>query len=202
MREDLRSKRRAQIADATYELLEEKGYSGTSMLSIARKSRASNETLYAWYGDKVGLFKALIEQNSEEIRLLLEEAHTTPQQSFSQTLDMLGPMLLDLLLGNRAVALNRAAASDATGELGRTLAETGRARNLPLIGDVFEDARKKGEITFEHLEDALGTYIGLLVGDLQIRRAIGALKEPTPAENAKRAQRSTALFLRLYYPSN
>ena len=57
MREEKKSLRQQQIEDAAYEVLEAKGYDGTSMLGIARQARASNETLYNWYGDKQGLFQ-------------------------------------------------------------------------------------------------------------------------------------------------
>lgn len=48
MREEKRSLRQQQIEAAAYEVLEAKGYGGTSMLGIAKQARASNETLYNW----------------------------------------------------------------------------------------------------------------------------------------------------------
>ncbi|MEQ8740678.1 MAG: helix-turn-helix domain-containing protein, partial [Hoeflea sp.] len=63
MREETRAARQAQIEQAAYEVLEEKGYAATSMLAIAKRARASNETLYNWYGDKTGLFRALVVRN-------------------------------------------------------------------------------------------------------------------------------------------
>ncbi|MCP4433742.1 MAG: TetR/AcrR family transcriptional regulator, partial [Gammaproteobacteria bacterium] len=54
-REEIRSARQYRIEEATYELLAESGYHACSMLSIAKRAKASNETLYRWYGDKVGL---------------------------------------------------------------------------------------------------------------------------------------------------
>lgn len=38
----------------------------------ARQARASNETLYSWYGDKQGLFKALVTRNAAKVKALLE----------------------------------------------------------------------------------------------------------------------------------
>ncbi len=51
--------RRRAVLDAALTVLERQGYAGTSMLDIAREARASKETLYAWFGDKKGLFAAL-----------------------------------------------------------------------------------------------------------------------------------------------
>ena len=53
-----------RIEQAAYELIDEFGYDGISMLKIAKRAKASNETLYKWYGDKKGLFSALVETNT------------------------------------------------------------------------------------------------------------------------------------------
>ena len=146
MREDKRSIRQQEIESAAYAVLESKGYDGTSMLGIARKARASNETLYNWYGDKQGLFRALVTRNAAEVKTLLEDELTTGNDALS-ILAKLGPKLLTLLTGDRAVALNRAAAADKSGELGRTLSEAGRESVFPLLVRVLERARAGGDPT-------------------------------------------------------
>jgi len=179
MREENRSLRQRQIETAAYALLEEKGYAGTSMLAIARKSRASNETLYNWYGDKQGLFKALVTRNAAEVKSLLEEELAAEVEPMA-TLARFGPKLLELLLGDRAIALNRAAAADPTGELGAVISEAGRETVLPLLVKVLEQAKRRGELIFDHPEEPASLYMNLLVGDLQIRRVIGRAPAPSP----------------------
>ena len=51
MRDDTKMKKQRQIEQAAYDLLEQQGYDGISMLKIARRAKASNETLYRCYGD-------------------------------------------------------------------------------------------------------------------------------------------------------
>jgi AcrR family transcriptional regulator len=179
MRDETRQVRQQQIENAAYEMLEEKGYAATSMIGIARRARASNETLYSWFGDKRGLFKALVTRNAAEVRLLLE-AELTSGRDALVILGLLGPRLLELLLGNRAVALNRAAAADPTGELGETLSQAGRESILPLLHQVLEAAKRAGHLSFERSDEAAGLYLDLLVGDLQIRRVIGRMAAPSP----------------------
>lgn len=178
MRDETRLIRQQQIEQAAYQVLEAKGYAGTSMLSIARKARASNETLYNWYGDKAGLFKALVTRNADEVKKLLE-AQLESNDDPLETLRMVGPKLLALLTGARAVALNRAAAADPSGELGSAIAQAGRETIAPLIGSVLERARDYGYVAFDSTKDAVDLYISLLVGDLQIRRVIGRMAQPT-----------------------
>ncbi len=179
MREENRALRQEQIEKAAYELLEQKGYAGTSMLGIARRARASIETLYNWYGDKQGLFRALVARNATEVRILLEAELSRGLDAVS-ILGLFGPRLLELLLGNRAIALNRAAAADASGELGVAISQAGRETVMPLLAQVLEDARRSGYLQFDRPEEAAELYLDLLVGDLQMRRVIGRTSAPSP----------------------
>ncbi|MCE8525348.1 TetR/AcrR family transcriptional regulator [Ruegeria pomeroyi] len=190
MKDDSRADRQQQIEEAAYALLEQKGYAGTSMQGIARLARASNETLYSWYGDKQGLFRALVIRNAAEVRAQLE-ADLTAARPSRDTLSALGPRLLMLLLGDRAVALNRAAAADPSGELGALIAQSGRDSVMPLIVQVLEAARAEHLLRFDDAGAAAGLYLDLLVGDQQIRRVIGRL--PVPSEAACQARGAAAV---------
>lgn len=199
MRSSARADRQEKIEKAAYELLEAKGYAGTSMLSIAMQAKASNETLYRWYGDKQGLFKAMVVRNAQEVKGLLEDELQAEHPPL-KTLRRLGPKLLGLVLGPRAIALNRAAAADPTGELGAALAEGGRDAVAPLIAEVFQQARKVSVIQGLSAKDAVELYLNLLIGDLQIRRVIGALPEPEPADIKRRADRALKTLLKIAAP--
>ncbi|WP_372886553.1 TetR/AcrR family transcriptional regulator [Shimia sp.] len=192
MRDDAKATRQDQIEQAAYEVLEEKGFGGTSMLAIARRARASNETLYNWYGDKTGLFRALVARNAEEVKTLL--AAQASGKDAMASLGAMGPVLLHMLTGPRAVALNRAAAADPSGTLGRAIAAEGRNTVAPLISGLLCLAREQGALRFDDAEEATDLYLGLLIGDLQIRRVSGHMPQP-PAETLSR--RSETALTRL-----
>jgi AcrR family transcriptional regulator len=173
MREDNKAQRREQIEAAAYDLLAIKGFQNMSMLAVSKSAKASNETLYRWYGDKIGLFKALIATNAERVATRLREALETSTQ-LDQALTEIGPVLLSMLLGDRAIALNRAAAADASGVLGEALAQEGRGKVFPLIAELFSRLVAQGVLKGDPAQIA-ALYVDLLVGDLQIRRATGAL---------------------------
>ncbi|PLX39095.1 MAG: TetR/AcrR family transcriptional regulator [Hyphomicrobiales bacterium] len=181
MKDDAKAERHSRIAAAAYEVIEEKGYLGTSMLAIARRAKASNETLYNWYGDKAGLFRALIDDNAEIVRERIVASLEEGDDLYS-ALAAFGPVLLGMLLGKRAVALNRAAAADPSGELGGAIARGGRDAVAPLLVGLFA---RHGTGALRTAEEAAGTYIALLVADRQIRRVIGAMPEPTAEQCAE-----------------
>ena len=199
MKEENRAIRQAEIERAAYRVLREKGYAGTSMLSIARQARASNETLYKWYGDKVGLFRALVARNADEVQQHLQAGLSRNEPAIDIVRD-LGPKLLKLLTSARAVALNQAAAADPTGELGAALSEAGRETVAPLIREALEKARDDGTLAFERGAEATELYLNLLIGDLQIRRVIGREPEPDADFITRRSRRAFDHFCRLLSP--
>lgn len=195
MRDKIRTERQKQIEKAAFDLLEEYGYEGISMLKIAKRAKASNETLYRWYGDKKGLFQSLVQNNAKEIgRLLFSDVDNS--RPLYEMLDVLGPTLLTLLTGPRAIALNRAAAGDPTGDLGRALAKSGRGTIMPLIEKVFERTDITDDTPIGEPTNFADIYVRLLVGDLQIRRATGAIPQLSKSAILQRAKEASSLILR------
>lgn len=191
MTPDSRDTRRAEIEDTAFELLAKKGYKATSMLAVARAAKASNETLYNWYGNKQALFQAMVERNAQTARDTLKEA-LAADAPLAETLPKLGPTLLRLVTSERAIALNRAAAGDVhdTATLGPTIAKGGRDTILPLLAKLI--ARDHPGVTDP--ADLAEAYIDLLIGDLQIRRAIGTLSPLNEDQVSARALRAQALL--------
>ncbi len=191
--------RRKQIEAVAYEVLAEKGYKATSMLAIAKRAKASNETLYNWYGNKQTLFQSLVEANAFEVISLLKGC-IDDQSPIQQTLGRLGPVLLRMITGDKAIALNRAAAADAdeTGTLGQTLSEAGRESVLPFVAKALEMARSRGELFFDDTGEITELYLNVLIGDLQIRRAIGAISSLANDEVERRSNRAATILNTVY----
>lgn len=204
MQNDFRNLRRQAIFEATYALLAEKGYKGTSMLAVARKAKASNETMYNWFGDKQGLLAAMIEANAAEVadRLsgALDASTINSIDEMTETLEAFGSDLLQLLTGEKSVALNRAAAADvaAGNVLGPLLAENGRNRVVPLLQELFSRACKSGFLGDGDPREMAEVYVTLLVGDVQIRRVIGVMNQPESGKTRIHSERVNELFLQLF----
>ena len=196
MRDEARTKRAEEIEAAAYRLLEERGYDGLSMQAVAKAAKASNETLYRWYGDKLGLFSALIAGNTATVGAVLEAAEGHDAVA---VLEAVGPKLLSMLLGPRAVALNRAAAADGSGTLGRALGEAGRGTVGPWIAGVMAQAVEEGALSGAP-GDMAETWFALLIGDLQIRRVTGAMAALSDKEIAHRAEVALARLKAMFPP--
>jgi AcrR family transcriptional regulator len=191
--------KRERVEEAAYALLKASGYKATSMLAIAERASVSNETLYKWYGNKQGLFRSLVEANARKARELLGHALHVGTDPID-TLNLLGPVLLSLVVGERAIILNRAAAADTsdTKTLGAAIAKLGRQTIAPLLRDLLQSASRSGIIVCPDAASAADIYLRLLIGDLQIRRVIGVCDELSASEIQSRADEATALFMQLH----
>ena len=196
MRHENKQKRQQEIEQAAYDMIKKFGYEGTSMLKIAKAAKASNETLYRWYGDKKGLFLSLVENNAKVVANLLESQIDSKTLN-SKTLEILGENLLQLLVSDRAIALNKAAAGDPTGELGKALAQAGRDAIFPMITEVFKQLCQGQNLAQSQAKNYADIYIRLLIGDLQIRRTTSAIAPLTNKEINSRAKQADQLIRQL-----
>src|SRR3712207_6934821 len=57
-------------------VLAERGYRGASMREIAERAQASKETLYAWFGNKKGLFEELVRWQAERVDAVIDRKST------------------------------------------------------------------------------------------------------------------------------
>lgn len=199
-----RQERRAQIEAAAFEVLAEKGYRSTSMLQIAKRAQASNQTLYAWYGNKQELFRSIIEENGRAVRMLLENAlehHDDPLA----TLEALGPLLLRFTTDEKAIIINRAAIADAneTGLLAEAIDNVARGVIFSLICSLMERLAETSRFRQDtSAPEAAETFVSLLFGEVQFRQALGTIDPLTEAEIERRAARTFALICRLYGTEN
>ncbi len=200
MTDENRTERRSQIEAAAFDVLAEKGYRRTSMLQIAKKAQASNQTLYAWYKNKQNLFKTIIEENGRSVRSLLEDALRKNDDPLL-TLKSLGPTLLRYTTGRHAIIINRAAVADAadTGILASAVDEVGRGIVYPLICSLMEQLKESGRFKKESdAVDIADTYVSLLFGEAQMRQALGSIGPFDENEINRRALRAFELTCRLY----
>lgn len=201
MNDDERSVRHSQIQAAALELLQELGYRKTSMLLIAKRARASNQTLYAWYSSKQALFRSIVEDYGRQVREHLEAGLRDPTDPL-QVLREFGPKLLRYTTDGDAIIMNRAAVIDAaeTGVLARAIDEVGRGAIFPNLCVLMQ--RLVDERVFDPGEDSstdlAQVYVALLFGEAQFRQALGTLPALDEAEIQRRAERAFRLACRLW----
>jgi len=191
--------RRDEILDVAVETLAENGYRDASMLAVAKRASASKETLYAWFGSKGGMFEAAIRRNASSVQSVMAH-HFDGNAPIVQVLSEFGAVLLTLLLSDSAVAINRAAISEARSDpaLAETLAGAGRDATVPDLLKFLEKRQTSGDIRFDDASEAANDFLGLLIGETQIRRLLDLTAAPKTAEIRSRAAHATQAFLKIY----
>ena len=123
----------------------------------------------------------MVRENAARTRQVLVAALEADADAWT-ALANVAPVFLHMILGDRAILLNRAAAPDASGALGAALSAGGREEVMPLMVQLMQRICTTGG----DAKTATEWFLGLLVGDLQIRRVIGQLGAPSGPEIAGR----------------
>ncbi|MFK7964760.1 MAG: TetR/AcrR family transcriptional regulator [Burkholderiaceae bacterium] len=200
MKVENQTQRRLDIEMAALAVLAERGYRRTSMLQIARRAKASNETLYAWYGSKEKLFADIIESNGRKVREYLEQALVKSADPLN-SLEALGPILLNFTASDKAIIVNRAAVADAaeTGLLAQAIDESARGALYPLVCSLMSAIEQSGHFKLDGgVEDAADCYLSLLFGETQFRQALGRVSPLSSSQINQRAKRAFELTQRLF----
>ncbi len=192
--------RRNEILNVALAVLAERGYRDASMREIARRAHASKETLYSWFGDKRGLFEQLISWQAERLDGALARSLEPEGDDARAVLRTFAIEMLRLLLGERAVIINRVAISEypADPAFARILTSRGRGSVVPKLERYLEEQQARGRFEFQDAEYAAEILIGLVIGDQQVRRLLGSLSEPRPIQVEERAELAVSAFFTIF----
>ncbi len=192
--------RREEILKVALSVLAERGFQGASMREIAERAQASKETLYAWFGDKRGLFEELVRWQAERVDAAVVPSLERGGDDPAVVLRAFAVELQRLLLGERAVVINRAAIAEVPSDptFAQILAAKGRDTVVPKLERYLEGQRERGQLDFENAGTAVDALIGLTIGDQQVRRLLGVLPIPKVEQIEARAERTVEQFLTLF----
>ncbi len=194
------SERRREILATVLDILKREGAGGLSTAGLAAEARCSKATLYALFGSRAGILRALISEQSRAVNQMLKR-ELDEGRDLEQALVNAGAALLDLLTGEASLAINKAAMADASGELCQLLLEKGRGRTAPLFGELIDKLRSAGVIGHADKQAIFQSFYGLLIGDRQIRMLLGdRTARPSGHEFTSVAAEAVAR-LKLLYPT-
>ena len=192
--------RRRSILEAAYQVLMERGYAGASTLEIATCARVSKRELYAEFGNKSGILRALIAATATRMQLPLATAEIRDRADLARALEDYGTTALGELTSPHVIAINRLAVAESgrSSEMGGILEDTGREPNRKALIDLMAKAQAAGVLGHGDVEIMAGQFFSLLMGDLMVRLMLGVAPPPKAGEIRKRAEAATAAVLALH----
>jgi AcrR family transcriptional regulator len=190
-----KERRRREILAAAFQEFTEHGYARTSMAAIAKRARASKETLYAWFTNKAELFAALFASRIEGLNRRVEIAgHEDP--SPANLLPVIAEDILRIALAIAPFAQAVGEASMAARLAGQVIAD--ERRNFV---DYILWCRDRGHVAFDDDPyEIVSLFVAMAQGEWTLRLATGQVAEVTEDMIATHARRVTALFLKALAP--
>ena len=188
--------RREAILEAARAVFLERGYAGATIDAVVERSGGSKATVYALFGNKEGLFGALISDWAEGFA----EAFRTlaPGSSVDQSLRSLGRTVLEQFLSQERLAIFRLVAGESgrRPELGDIFYRIGARTGLSLFTALFREWSARGLISGSDPAQLASHFLGALRGDLFLRSLFNPTRVPTKKEIAEHVDAVVEAFLR------
>lgn len=192
--------RNEAILSAAFDVFEEKGLHGATMLEIATAAKVSKETLYARFDSKEGLFYALLawgsHKSSVDLEVLNEELEADPVEA----LENYAAACLVKMMQAESIEVHRIVVSEARRmpEVARVFNEFTCEAATKMLDRVVDALERKGVSSVDDRDAFADAFIGLLRGNLHHGVVLGLEKPPTDAEIDARARRAMKLLLRAF----
>ncbi|MEI9431985.1 TetR/AcrR family transcriptional regulator [Mesorhizobium sp. Cs1299R1N3] len=179
--------RREALLQAAAEVFFEQGYAATSIDAIIERVGGSKRNIYNEFGNKEGLFSAIIVESADKVlsTLAIEEI---AGHDLRETLTAFGQQLLDAYMSPTLLGIYRIAGAEANRfpDLVKSFYEQGPGRATSRLAEVLEVAKERGEIQGGDCLGLAGHFVAMMRGNLHLQVILG-LRPPPSREEAKAA---------------
>lgn len=188
-------KREGILATATEMFLEE-GYAGVSVDAIIARIGGSKRTVYAYFGDKDGLFAAIIARLCEQIVNPLTHMDLSCKP-LSEALRTIAETFLEVILSPRTIAMHRLVVAEAlrAPEAARAFFEAAPGAAYGCLRDYFSWAEKTGIVQGGDAQTRAVLFLDALTGDFQLRCLLGLMDIPSASDRQHRIDEAINVFL-------
>jgi AcrR family transcriptional regulator len=186
--------RRAAILRAAGDEFFERGYEATSIDAIIERIGGSKRDIYREFGNKEGLFVALISERADYALVALEESDG---RNLRETLLEFGRRFVTLSTSATMQGVYRATVSEARRfpNLARIFYERGPGRAELLLAELLEAANQKGEAEITDCTIAASHFIGMFRGNLHLRMLLGLTGAPDSKQIEQAVIAAVDIFL-------
>ena len=198
---DAAIERDQRLIEVATRLFLERGFEATSIEAVAEAARVSKPTVYAQYGDKRGLFTAVLRREiARWLAPLAAAASEMPVDSaqdcsVEQRLIELGRQLLTLNCTADSIAFSRILTAQAINfpEVARLAVDEGWSKAVATTAEFFDHLVAFGALDLEDSTIAAETFLNMVVGHTHRMATFGIPIDMPTAET--RMEVSIRLFL-------
>ncbi len=172
------TKRRKILAEATILFLTE-GYSGASMSELLRRVGGSKTTIYTHFGDKAGLFTAIVDELLKETVAFADSVNLSTL-TVRAALRKIALQHLDVVLSDRYIRMIRIVAAEVERfpEIGKAFYEHGPGLSYTNFKAFLDERVAAGELAIADTARATDLFFGMLLHREVLARIYGVKTAP------------------------
>lgn len=184
------------IFEAARHVFAEKGFSATSMETIARAAGVSTKTLYRLIDNKAVLFEQMVTQRIDRF-VSAVNLGACENRNFEVALGDALIVCGELVLDPEVIAIQRMilGESDAFPEMTEQFYRIAMRRTVKALGDWLKAQQARGLIALDDPDDAAGMLLGMLIFEPQRAVWFGHRAAPKRSAIMQRARTCAKLFL-------
>ena len=153
-----------KLIETARELFVEKGYEGTSLNQLVARAGGSKSSIYAYFKNKEGLFRAVMDDMMEG---LLSPLETQPEdfEDFEQRLITVASRTLEVLTSPMGIGLIRLVHSEASRQpqLGENYFANGPDRAITELAHTLRSEAKLGHLAIDNPKKVARMFWGMLL---------------------------------------
>lgn len=189
--------RRRALLDAAARLFVTKGFEKTTLSDLVDAAGGSRATIYELFGDKAGLFRAMMEETNQRVVEQLAAARAAATASPEEALVRFASHFLKGILNDEARAVVRVlvAESGRIPDIAEEFWRSGPAATVEQVADYLRALAGRGGLRIEDPTAAAQSFISMVVGDLFMKGLILPGPPVPDAEIERRVRAAVRLFL-------
>ena len=190
-----KSERAKRILAAAEALFLKHGYSGTSLQMLIEQAGGSRRTIYAEFGNKEGLFKAVVQQKTSDMVLILSELgdiHDPKSSLIKVCHAFLTTILKPDMLALFKLMLNTLPHIP---DLGDTVYQDSMVRGPEALANYLEQLNHTGLAKIDNPFDASQLLLGMVKGQLHIHCLLDPSFIPTKQQIDQQVKQAVNIFL-------
>lgn len=170
--------RAERIIAAASEVFLEQGYGAATMSEIGRRAGGSMQTLYRLFGNKEGLFRAIMDAKGAKVYGQMEDARIFEKPP-EQALYELGVRLNEVILNPVSLATHRIVMLEGPHhpELQKIFYENGPGRSRRVLSAYFEAECQSGRLSLEDVDAAAGQFLEMVKGACFLPAILGQIDD-------------------------
>lgn len=176
-------RRKTAFLEAADAVFREKGFAQSTVDDVIARSGGSRQTLYALFGGKEGLFKAIVVERSLTIYAGMATGDSLKRSPEEALLDM-GVRYLELMFSPDAIGHYRMVLSEGVRlpEVAEAYWAAGPAHNLDRLSKYLSEQVDKGALRISDPMAAAHHFWGMLQGRTFLQVALGLRAQPPRQE--------------------